>query len=174
MQRLRCWLREGGMMWRPTRRLRTEASPRCGTTPGGQSNRERSFFKNTPMTQTALANQTGGAVASFCIFLLTTNALLQKRLRPWNGHVDQQLGRLLTFAAGGIVAGISNKKQTFTAVLRRAFGSREGIIEHPDYDGVSFAVQLRRNPCRDNFYPSESTDQRSFRSLSLSSAKHAA
>src|SRR6056297_1383363 len=67
------------MMWRPTRRLRTEASPRCGTTLGGQSNRKRSFFKNTPMTQTALANQTSGAVASFCIFLLTTNALLRKR-----------------------------------------------------------------------------------------------
>jgi len=31
------------------------------------------------MTQTTLANQTGGAVASFCIFLLTTNALLRKR-----------------------------------------------------------------------------------------------
>jgi hypothetical protein len=43
---------------------------------------ETQFFKNTPMTQTALANQTGGAVASFCIFLLTTNALLRKRLSP--------------------------------------------------------------------------------------------
>src|SRR6056297_2821419 len=86
------------MMWRPTRRLRTEASPRCGTTLGGQSNRKRSFFKNTPMTQTALANQTSGAVASFCIFLLTTNALLRKRLSPSALLPKTRLAVLLTHA----------------------------------------------------------------------------
>ena len=64
------------------------------------------------------------------------------------------------------------RKLTFRAVLQRAFGSLEVMIEPAGNDGVSFAVQLRPNPCRDNFYPSASTDQLSFRSVSK--AKHAA